>query len=194
MNNKVHSIESKHSEIVIGILNNDQGTIKQIYREQFGKINAMVRNFKYLSLDSNDVFQEGLTRAVINIRKGVFKGDSSFSTYLYGICRNICLKDYNKNKYLVDKEIGEVKEEYNDDYYEELTLMLRLMDRIDKKCKEIINLRFGIGTDDNSPLRFEEVASRMKISSDNARQRFGRCFSKLKELVMSNQQFNQLIS
>ena len=97
MRSKVHNIKSDQDIIIKGILSNDPSTIKSIYNDQFDKISAMVNNFMYINLEPDDVFQEGLTRAVINIRKGVFKGDSSFSTYLYGICRNLCLKEYLLN-------------------------------------------------------------------------------------------------
>ena len=66
--------------IVSGILNNDQKVIGLIYKNQFGKIKSMVHNFQNLKIDAEDIFQEGLTRAIINVRKGSFKGDSSFSS------------------------------------------------------------------------------------------------------------------
>jgi len=192
----VHNNKHEDDSIVKGILRDDPKTIKAIYNDQFGKINAMVNNFHFINIDADDVFQEGLTRAIINIRKGVFKGDSTFSTYLYSICRNICLKEYNRNKHLQASELNDIKEDLQDDYFDEIQLMLKLKDSIDDKCKSIIDLRFGIGNSthmDNKIVRFEEIAKKLNISSDNARQRFGRCFSKLKELLLSNAQFKQLI-
>lgn len=196
MRYSVHSIKNDQDSIVEGILRNDPGTIKGIYHDQFGKISAMVNNFSYINLEPDDVFQEGLTRAVINIRKGVFKGDSSFSTYLYGICRNLCLKEYNRSKLTTSNEISDIKEEVEDDYFDSIQLMLKLKDKLDDSCKAIIDLRFGIGDseiDNTGTVRFEIIAAKLDISADNARQRFGRCFSKLKNLVASEPMFNELI-
>ena len=196
MRSKVHNIKSDQDIIIKGILSNDPSTIKNIYNDQFDKISAMVNNFMYINLEPDDVFQEGLTRAVINIRKGVFKGDSSFSTYLYGICRNLCLKEYNRNRLTTSNEIGDIKEEVEDDYFDSIQLMVKLKDKLDNNCKEIIDLRFGIGDIDStytSTLRFEKIAAKLNISADNARQRFGRCFSKLKKLVASVPMFNELM-
>jgi len=192
----VHNKKHEDDSIVNGILQDDPKTIKAIYNNQFGKINAMVNNFHFINIEADDVFQEGLTRAIMNIRKGVFKGDSTFSTYLYSICRNICLKEYNRNKHLQASELNDIKEELQDDYFDEIQLMLKLKESIDEKCKSIIDLRFGIGNSramDNKIVRFEVIAEKLNISSDNARQRFGRCFSKLRELLLSNPQFKQLI-
>jgi len=88
------SIKDDQTALIQGIKQGDSKVIRQVYRQDFAKIKTMVNNFQYIDLDAQDVFQEGLTRAIMNIRRGMFKGESAFSTYLYGICRNICLKEY----------------------------------------------------------------------------------------------------
>lgn len=191
MINKVLTNENK--SIINALKNNDSNVFLKIYANEFNKVRTMVKNFHNLNLEPEDVFQEGLTRAVINIRKGVFNGDSTFSTYLYGICRNVCLKEYNRSKLLTTNEIGDVKEEVENDYFDTMQLMLELKEKLDEGCKKIIDLRFGIGHTDDSIIRFESIAAILNISADNARQRFGRCLAKLKKLVSGNPMFNQLI-
>lgn len=193
MKSKVHSIKVVQNDVVDGIIKNDPETFNLIYHEQFGKIKSMVNNFKYINLEPEDVFQEGLTRAVINIRRGSFNGNSLFSTYLYGICRNLCLKEYNRSKLLTTNEIGDIKEEVQDDYFDSIQLMLKLKEKLDNNCKTIIDLRFGIGNTDNSITRFETIAKKLRISVDNTRQRFRRCMLRLKKLVTNNPMFNQLM-
>lgn len=188
--------KSAQHKLVVGIIKNDPDTIRTIYHEHYQSIKSMVNNFKYISLDPQDVFQEGLTRAVINIGKGVFKGDSSFSTYLYGICRNICLKEYNRSKIYTTSEIKDIKDEVEDDHFDSIQMMLKLKEKLDNKCRNIIDLRFGIGNDEKhlgTVTRFETIAAKLNISADNARQRFGRCFSKLKKLIVGNPVFNQIM-
>jgi RNA polymerase sigma-70 factor (ECF subfamily) len=174
-----------------GILDNDPKVIRLLYKIQFDKIKSMVQNFNYLNLDAEDVFQEGLTRAIINVRKGSFKGDSSFPTYLYSICNNICLKEYNKGKKIQLATALDPAEEKGEDNFELLNLILDAKDGLDDKCRKIIELRFGLeGNEEN--VRFEQVAEVLEITAANARQRFGRCFAKLMEMLHQNKEFNLL--
>jgi len=190
----VLKIKNADQEIIDGILQNDSKTIALIYKNNFDRIKSMVRGFKNISLDAEDVFQEGLTRAIINVRKGNFKGDSSFPTYLYGICRNLCLKDYHKSKAIVDKEISDIKEEIEEDHFESLQLIIKLKDLLDDQCKRIIDLRFGIQQKEGVSTRFESIAKFLGINADNARQRFRRCFGKLKSLVSDHKELNALMT
>ena len=181
----VQKIKSTQVELMNGILNNDPKIIRDIYLENYDRIKNMVNNFYNIKMDADDVFQDGLTQAIINIRKGAFKGDSLFSTYLYGICRNICLKAYNKNKGHFSTELHDIPEEINDDHFDSIQLMLQLKEQFNTDCKTIIDLRFGIGQveKDKSELRFDAIAKTLNILPDNARQKFRRCMNKLMDLV-----------
>jgi RNA polymerase sigma factor (sigma-70 family) len=178
--------------VIRGILNNDNDIIRQIYQEQFDKIRNMVKNFRHINLDAGDVFQEGLTRAMLNIRGGRFKGDSNFSTYLYGICRNICLKEYHRNKDLPVTALDAPDFQDHSDHFELMQIILQQKNKLDEKCRRIIDLRFGLGGEETGH-RFETIAEMLGIKPDNARQRYGRCFARLLELLRENKDFNLLI-
>ncbi len=178
-------------QIIEAILNNDSKIIKQVYDQQFNVIKSMVNNFKYLELDAKDVFQEGLTRAIVKVRNGRFKGESAFSTYLYGICRNICLKNYHKNKGVYTSEIIEYADQVEDDHFELLQVISAEKEKLGDECREIIDLRFGLESPIDST-RFDQIALLLNIKSDNARQRFGRCFAKLMKLLQQNREFKLL--
>lgn len=177
--------------IVTGILNNDQAVIRLIYKNQFGKIKSMVHNFQNLTIDAEDVFQEGLTRAIVNVRKGSFKGDSSFSTYLYSICNNICLKEYHRKKRTTTNHLEHIEMETEEDNFELLSLIIKVKNEMDENCRKIIEFRFGLN-DDAENLRFESIAQKLGLNPANARQRFGRCFAKLLERLKQNEEFNLL--
>jgi len=184
---------NKASELVMGLKNGDPKIIKRIYHDNFGKIKAMVINFSNMDLDAEDVFQDGLTIALINIKKGKFNGESLLSTYIYGICRNICLKEYHKNKkvFAYDKiEIADETEEI--DSYLEIKTMLQIKTKLKKDCQKIIDLRFGIGIEKPSKneTRFESIARKLGIQADNARQKFRRCFKRLQELMQEKVLFD----
>jgi len=177
--------------IITGILNNDQKVIRLIYKNQYGKIKNMVHNFQNLNIDAEDVFQEGLTRAIINVRKGIFKGDSAFSTYLYSICNNICLKEYHRNKRINTSEVAHIGSEQEEDNFELLSLVIQVKNDMDENCRKIIELRFGLN-EDTKNLRFENIAQILGLKPANARQRFGRCFAKLLEKLQQNKEFKLL--
>ena len=190
----VLNVKSSEHDIIEGIINNDSRIISLIYKNDYERIKSMVTGFGNIGVTPEDIFQEGLTRAVINIRKGNFKGGSTFSTYLYGICRNLCLKAYNRQAPVSGMEIQDVKEEIQDDYFDELELIVKLKEMLDEQCIKIIDLRFGITPTKDRSTRFEAIAGFLGISADNARQRFRRCFSKLKSIVHNNKEFKQIIS
>lgn len=184
--------EQKYSDPVIeGILKNDSRVIGRIYNEQFDRIRSMVYNFQKLNLEPEDVFQEGLTRAILNVRKGVFKGDSAFSTYLYSICNNICLKEYRRKKHTLSIGLQDSPEELPLDNNDVLQIILEEKAKLDEKCRELIDLRFGLGSDLGNT-RFETIAAALDIKPDNARQRFGRCFAKFMKMLQNNSEFKLL--
>ncbi len=172
-------------KLIIGINQNDPKILRAIYKENFQKIANMVHNFHNVYLDADDIFQDGLTQAVINVKNGKFNGDSLFSTYLFGICRNICLKEYNKQKGIYCVPIQDSEDETDDDYFDNIKIVLELKNKLHEECRKIIDLRFGIGSIEmnKEELRYEAIAEKMNILPDNARQKFKRCMSKLLELV-----------
>ena len=183
-------------KVIEGILRNDRKTLEVIYRKDFDSIRSMVNNFKNIELEPNDVFQEGLTRAVMNIRKGVFKGDSKFSTYLYGICKNICLRNYNRNKPIKTVDSSNIEENRDIDHYEMLNLVLEIKDKLEKNCKDIIDMKFNLyddrdGKDKSTSLK--NIAAHLGIEYDNARQRFIRCMAKLRSLIQNNPGYHELL-
>ena len=196
--------KEKYSEedILSGIVNNNDNMIRYIYKSFFPGIKSMVGSFHNLSLDTEDIFQEGLTRAVINVRELKFHGKSTFYTYLTSICRNICLKELKRpvNLQEVDKgsEVINGSEEHVEDLIERMT---EVKNKMDESCKQIIDLRFGLGKSSNQQfdsyqpvesVKFEDIAKQLQIETDNARQRFRRCFEKFKMVLFKDREWKGL--
>ena len=192
---RYNKIKYTEIEILEGIRTNNDNMIRYIYKNFFPGIKSMVHSFHALFLDAEDVFQEGLMRAVINVREQKFKGTSSFYTYLTSICRNVCLKEIQKSGKTNDVNTNAIAMDATETHDDELIYrMVMLKDKMDEGCKQIIDLRFGIQKDkillpeESATLeniRFEEIARQLNIETDNARQRFKRCFEKLK-IALSN--------
>lgn len=191
-------------EILDGVKNSDNKMYRYIYKSYFPGIRSMVLGFRSIVLDAEDVFQEGLVAASRNVMDGKFKGDSSFNTYLSGICRNICLKQMERaTRFQKSNSIIDVADEPEIEKEDLIYRLILLKERMDQKCREIIDLRFGLTTGDAglnasaetlSNVRFEEIATILNIEADNARQRFKRCLEKLKESVFADHLWNDLLS
>ena len=189
-------------KILSGILNNNDNMIRYIYKSYFPGIKSMVGSFHNLSLDAEDIFQEGLTRAVINVRDQKFNGTSSFYTYLTSICRNICLKELQRSGKKIEAINYTIENVEQDNYQEELIdRMTAVKNKMDEACKQIIDLRFGlrksddleiVNSDSIENMKFEEIARQLNIEADNARQRFRRCFEKFKMALSLDHSWKEL--
>jgi RNA polymerase sigma factor (sigma-70 family) len=196
--NKYNKIAYSEKDLIERIILNQDWAIREIYKTQYVAIKKMVYTFKNTTLEPEDIFQEGLTRAIMNIRNGKFNRNSTFSTYLNGICRNICLKQLHqkKNTLILEEQTPESQEE--DLYYEMLSLINRIKKRLNTNCREIIDLRFNQDEqpDKSNPRKkltgFEEIAGRLNITSDNARQRYKRCLKQLRKMVFEHPEYKTL--
>lgn len=186
--------------IVQGLKNEDSKIIRFIYKKYYNSIRSMVLKFNNLILYPDEVFQEGITRVIINLRNNRFNEKSTLFTYLYSICRNICLKEINKNQYssTINEDIRN-EDEYNYEF-ELIQRLLVLFNKIDDKCRQIIELRFGLKNQNltgslncfEQGIKFNEIAVLLNISTDNARQRFKRCLDNLREIVKSDKLIEEL--
>ena len=189
-------------EIINGILEDDDKTLRFIYKKYYPKIKIMVMTFRNVNIIADDIFQEGLTRAIMNIKAGKFEGRSSFLTYFSGICKNVCLKELSNNKYAspVIDDIAKADDEQQN--FELIKFVIRLKDSMDAKCIEIINCRFGLDENQNTivehkktgNVRFEKIAKKLGIKTDNARQRFKRCLKKLQQNISNHPEFSKHLS
>jgi len=189
--------EYSNERIIEGIKNNSNETLEYIYKSYYSKIEKMVWAFRNTILMPEDIFQEGLIRAVVNIQNGKFRGESSFYTYLNGICHKVCLKELSKKRH---SELNiNIDLEQESGNFELFQALLAVMKRLDDKCKNIIELRFNLEDqadadnkqDLNKTVPFEEVAEKLNLTPDNTRQRFKRCLDKLREIVLGDSELNE---
>lgn len=183
--------------VIQGIMAEDPKILEMLYRKNFNRIRQMVKAFNFRHLEPMDIFQEGLTRAVLNVRNGKFNGTSTFATYLYGICRFICLKETNKPIKMVSQSdengYNPTDTEVADDDLIVRISAIRL--KLEPPCREIIDLRFDSsmkGEDQNRLNDYENIAAKLRIQADLARQRLKRCLDRLRILVKSDPQILEI--
>jgi len=151
-------LTNKYSEedLISGMLEGSGEVIRFVYKKNVAAVKHMVMKFPHIILDTEDVMQEGLSRMILNIREGKFSGKSSVHTYLYSICRNICLKENERvsrdkrvveeDEYIRNQEGGvfDIGGAEEDDYSEKVKLVVEAKRKLGEPCVEVIDARFGI--------------------------------------------------
>lgn len=190
-------IRESEAALIEAIQNRNEYEIASLYHKNFEKVKRMVWAFKNVTLDPEDIFQEGFSLAIFNVQEGKFRAESSFSTYLISICRNLCLKQLSRNNPLELTEHHDVMDQTSD--LDVFNALISFKQQLGNKCREVIDLRFTLGEEVNEEhpnkcMSFDEIAYRLEITSVSARQRFKRCLDKLKELVMESPELKTYFS
>jgi RNA polymerase sigma factor (sigma-70 family) len=196
MTPRLQTIDNE-TEIIAAIIKNDQRVIEGLYYKNQGIVQKTVSAFNNRNLDSDDIYQEGFSITIFNVLEGKFRGESTFSTYLISICRNICLKQLSKQQTVELNESYDSEDEMLE--YDLLNSVISFKQQLGDKCREVIDLRFTLGdvvnaSSPNKCLSFEDIASILDINPVSARQRFKRCLDKLKEMVNSSTELKHLFS
>ena len=195
-------LTDKYSELdlIEGLSKGDDKVIQFVYWRNMHLIRNMVAGYKGLILEAEDVLQEGLVRTITNIRTGKFNSLSSVHSYLYSICKFICLKEYRKTRATDPYEMQVYREQQQDDrYYEKLKIVSEMKKKLETGCAEIIDLRFRLLEDQqldertNKLMDFETIADKLGIKPDNARQRFSRCMARLIGAVRDSKRMNEYL-
>jgi len=198
---KVHTDKYSEADLIEGLRKGDGKVIQFMFSRNLPLIKNIVASFPALILEAEDVFQEGLVRTITNIKANRFNSLSSVHTYLYSICRFICLKEYHKTKQLDLSEMQEsIEYQKEDSYYELLNIVTEMKKKLEPGCAEIIDLRFRLHDASNIDERahklmnFETIAFKLGIKPENARQRFTRCLAKLISAVHQLKSMDEYLS
>ncbi|SNS85231.1 RNA polymerase, sigma-24 subunit, RpoE [Anaerovirgula multivorans] len=143
--------------------------------------------------DANDITQEALVKVYRSIHN--FKGNSSFSTWLYSIVNNVCIDFIRKNKkakllYIDKQQDGEsyqreIPDEINtpECLFEKNEIKRMVHDAINQlnyEQRNIIILR------DIQGFSYQEIAEMINVSVGTVKSRISRARSNLKEIISEN--------
>ena len=125
---------------------NPDEAIRQLYRTQFNMTEAYIKQNSGTQEDAEDIFQEVVLVFIEILKKDKFRGESSISTFLYALTRNIWLNELKKRgKSRQRDEIFEKgKEKTNMDvsHYivnrEMKMQLMQLVDSLGENCKKIL--------------------------------------------------------
>ena len=180
--------QKSDEEIVLLILNTgDQELFELLYIRYFKKVKDKCYSFLKDSKQAEEFANDILTKAYEKIAG--FKGNSSFSSWLYSITYNYCI-DYLRVKKKLhypnwnsSNEIPEIIDESETDFeevnYENLLTILEL---IHPEEKVLLLMKYQ----DNLPIK--HIAQTLRISEDAVKMRLKRARSRV--IYMYQQKFN----
>lgn len=169
----------------------DRHIIKELYQKVFPKIKSFVLKNSGGVADAEDVFRKALMQLIARFKVKPFTIESSFEAYIYGVCRNLWLRELNKQKRMVTNDnVIELNREDEDMTMatleqEKWELFQEKLSAISDNCKKILQLFFK-----KTPRK--EIASQLGYNSDNVvRQRIFNCKSQLTKAIQKDARYHQ---
>jgi RNA polymerase sigma factor (sigma-70 family) len=126
------------------LLSGDSGLANKgwryIYRTYYPLIRKLILRNSGTEDDAIDIFQDSLLIFNKNLKKGIFREESSIKTYLFGICKNLWLKEIQKKKRAQMIPIDDVQGDDIVDlsYLTNIERVTLLMNRLQDDCKRIL--------------------------------------------------------
>lgn len=148
---------------------------------------------KYLKNHSNaqDVSQDAFVKVVKSIKS--FKGNSSFSTWLYRIVINLChdfYADAKKDVEVIDKLTMDYREsdEEQSKSREKQNVIAEILQKLDEDKRKLIILR------DVEGFRYDEIAEILNIPIGSVKSGISRARESFKQIVYSDKYYLETLS
>lgn len=176
------------SQIVNGLLQQEDAVINYLYKEIGPKVKQYIMSVGGSGEEANDIFQDGIVAAYVNIKSGKYQlsANTKFTTYLIQICKYKwydMLKSAHKSK--TGGEMVELPDDSNIveamEVSERYTILHSLIDTLGNQCKEILR-RFYWEKES-----IEEISKALKMVAASVKNGKYRCMQKLKESALNNE-------
>lgn len=162
--------------------------LEVIYRQNRANVFSYVRSNSGTDAEAGDVFQECIIAFYENVKKGVFKGESKISTYVYAIARFKWLNQIKKDKVrtLHQEESAEKDEIEMGPLFtmidkEQRTAVHRLLSELGETCRQVLVESIYHGAS------MKEIADLGNFSSEQVvRNKKYKCLQQLKKLLKDN--------
>jgi len=185
----------KHTDDLSAILAGDRNALEQLYREQFPAIRDLLRKNGGSETDAKGVFHDAVLVVYQKAKQPVFQLTSQFSTFFYGICRNLWLNHLSKKSTFSEVTISEDAKYTADEGSPEAEFLQVERDnlfwyafrQLGGDCQKLLELFF-------QKLSMETIAAQMGFSSEGyARRRKLQCKARLVELVKNRPEYRELL-
>jgi RNA polymerase sigma factor (sigma-70 family) len=125
---------------------NPDEAVRHLYRTQFRVTAAYIKQNSGSQEDAEDIFQEVVLVFIDILKKEKFRGESSISTFLYALTRNIWLNELNKRgkskirdeKFEQERETTDLDVSHLIANRESKAQLMELVDKLGETCKKIL--------------------------------------------------------
>jgi len=125
---------------------NPDEAIRSLYRTQFSMTEAYIKQNSGTQEDAEDIFQEVVLVFIEILKKDKFRGESSVSTFLYALTRNIWLNELKKRgRSKLRDQIFEKGKDKTDMDVSQLIVnrelkseLMQLVEKLGETCKKIL--------------------------------------------------------
>lgn len=176
------SIFDSNEELIKGILAQSDDAINYLYEQIGPKVKGFIIKAGGSDDEANDIFQDGIISAFINVRSGKYKqeGSTKFSSYLTQICKYKWFDTLKSgHKKTAQNELVEVSSDENIqdaiETGEKYSALHKIIDDLDEQCKNIIKQFYW------EKKSIMEISKSLKMVSASVKNGKYRCMQKLKE-------------
>lgn len=188
----VYNINSQ-LQLLRAIKDNDSAVLKQLYINNYYKIEALVLKNNGSKEHAKDVYQEAFIVVWKNVKNEKFipENETALQGYLYQIAKNKWMdvlrspsfKRTKKIQYelnVLDKNMDHNDHEEQEFFKKRLEQTMEAFRKLGAPCKELLTAFYY----DNSSLR--DIANKLKIEENTARTKKYRCMEKLRHLALAS--------
>jgi len=178
----------KQFELVTAIKANNENALKQLYTQNFKKVEHYILTNSGSVHQAKDTYQEAFIVLWRNIKTGKFepKNETALQGYLYQIAKNKWIdflrsSQFRKTDSLPDnlEEADDMAPVDNQPKEKNLSKVMSAFKQLGNPCKELLT-HFYFGKKS-----VREIANTLQIEEASVRNKKYRCMQKLKELAIS---------
>ena len=179
--------------LIDAIKANNSVVLKQLYVNNYHKIEALVLKNNGTTDHAKDVYQEAFIIVWNNVKSDNFvpQNESALQGYLYQIARNKWMDVLRSSRFkktkLIQHELSVIDKsiEHNDDeeqeiFKQKLEQTMDAFKNLGNPCKQLLTYFYF----EKTSLR--EIANKLKIEENTARTKKYRCMEKLRELALAS--------
>jgi len=181
--------KSEDGDLVEGILNGSGKKLARLYQKYYPKVFfrclTMIKNQE----EARDLTQDILLKAFCHLN--TFRGDSSFSTWLYAITTNHCIEYHRKNKIRHFVELDQVNHmadsdpdaDHNDAKGILTEKIFACLEQIPPMEKQLLLMRY------EQSLSIRDLQQRLQLSPSAVKMRLMRARKKLERAIPAQGMF-----
>ncbi|HEY1045703.1 MAG TPA: RNA polymerase sigma factor [Bacteroidia bacterium] len=170
-------------QLVLAVRRGDRQALLQLYSDNYVTIKNYIIKNSGRPEDADDILQDACVAVWEKIVNNELELKAKLSTFVFAICRNLWLKKLNRQGKQVNlddthtENLADTPDRFNK---QDLDLVVKMMDKMGEKCRQILNYFYFEGRDMN------DIAELMDYSNaDTAKAKKHQCFKQLQELFLN---------